>query len=69
MGNKKFNKAMRRGILIYDLAALPEGRTLRNVIDEYNELKLVVYDSSHGQRPKIIPGRKACGVKFQDMAK
>lgn len=44
----------KKRILVYDLAAVPNGKTIDDVIRDYHEKGQVLYDSRNGGHPPAI---------------
>lgn len=71
---KSKKSIVKRGVLIYDLALLPNGRTIANIYKEFKEKGIVVYNSAAagnvGQRnsvskPRVINNVR--DIKFIDL--
>lgn len=48
MGEKKVT-------LIYDIAAVPKRSTMDEIMEIYEDYKVVLYDSGRGDKPRIVP--------------
>lgn len=72
---RKLKKQIKKGILIYDVSGMPRGQLMKNIVDDYRELGVVVWASSPSdnfgavkvERPKIV-GRHS-RIKFVDVSK
>lgn len=47
---------MKENYLIYDINACPVNATMEDVVEAFQDLKVVIYDSSRGDRP-VLTGK------------
>lgn len=46
---------METTVLIYDVASVPKRSSMEEVMEAYQDYKVVIYDSTRGDKPRIVP--------------
>jgi len=41
--------------LIYDIASVPRRSSMEEVLEAYQDYKVVIYDSTRGDKPRLVP--------------
>lgn len=60
------NKILKNSVLVYDRASIPVGMTMIKIIDTFRIRGILIYDSSKGIEPIVIPRRNKRHIKFID---
>lgn len=41
--------------LIYDIASVPRRSSMEEILEAYQDYKVVIYDSTRGDKPRLVP--------------
>ena len=66
MKNRQRKKLIKKSILLIDIASIPYGVSIEQVVKTAKEKGVLLYDSKKGKEPSVYPQKNIKAFKLED---